>query len=127
MPVELVRVGHVGAGVSAAGWDRWRLADRADGADAGGVLAALQGIGGEGHQAAEAAAQRRGRARQLGSPEAVPVLAAALADDEPLARGHAAWGLGWIGTAGAMQALRGRMDVEEDEWVREELSLALSG
>jgi epoxyqueuosine reductase len=61
-----------------------------------------------------------------GSPEAVPVLAAALADDEPLIRGHAAWALGRIGTEAARQALRGRVEVEEDAWVREELELALA-
>jgi len=77
--------------------------------------------------------KRRGLLRNVavalgnwGSPEAVPVLAAALADAEPLVRGHAAWALGRIGTAGALQALRGRAEVEEDGWVREELSLALS-
>ena len=57
------------------------------------------------------------------SQEAVPALAAALADEEPLVRGHAAWALGRIGTAGAPW---GRADVEEDAWVREKLSLALS-
>ncbi|HEV2149937.1 MAG TPA: HEAT repeat domain-containing protein [Longimicrobiaceae bacterium] len=51
---------------------------------------------------------------------------AALNGEEPLVRGHAAWALGRIGTEGALQALRGRAEVEEDEWVREELSLALS-
>ncbi len=50
-----------------------------------------------------------------GSPEAVPVLAAALNDEEPLVRGQAAWALGRIGTEGAMQALRGRAEVEEDQ------------
>ena len=77
--------------------------------------------------------KRRGLLRNVavalgnwGSPEAVPVLAAALADEEPLVRGHAAWALGRVGTSGAVQALRGRAEVEEDAWVREELSLALS-
>jgi len=76
--------------------------------------------------------KRRGLLRNVavalgnwGSPEAVPVLAEALSDAEPLVRGHAAWALGRIGTAGARQALRGREGVEEDAWVREELSLAL--
>ena len=75
--------------------------------------------------------KRRGLLRNVavalgnwGSPEAVPVLAVALNDEEPLVRGHAAWALGRIGTEGAMQALRGRAEVEEDGWVREELSLA---
>jgi epoxyqueuosine reductase len=52
-----------------------------------------------------------------GSPEAVPVLAAALHDHEPLIRGHAAWALGRIGTDGALEPLRGRLAVEEDRWV----------
>jgi epoxyqueuosine reductase len=81
-------------------------------------------------------AKRRGLLRNVavalgnwGSPEAVPVLARALEDEEPLIRGHAAWALGRIGTEGALQALRGRaeVEVEEDEWVREELALALAG
>jgi hypothetical protein len=38
-----------------------------------------------------------------GSPEAVPVLATALHDDEPLVRGHAAWALGRIGTEAALE------------------------
>lgn len=77
--------------------------------------------------------KRRGLLRNVavalgnwGSPEAVPALAAALDDEEPLIRGHAAWALGRIGTSGALQALRGRAEVEEEAWVREELSLALS-
>jgi epoxyqueuosine reductase len=60
-----------------------------------------------------------------GSPAAVPALAAALNDEEPLVRGHAAWALGRIGTAGAMQALAGRAAVEADAWVREEVEAAL--
>ena len=59
--------------------------------------------------------KRRGLLRNVavalgnwGAPEAVPVLAAALADQEPLVRGHAAWALGRIGTEGALQALPGR-------------------
>jgi epoxyqueuosine reductase len=76
-------------------------------------------------------AKRRGLLRNVavalgnwGSPEAVPVLAAALLDDEALIRGHAAWALGVIGTEAARQALRGRAEVEENEWVREEIELA---
>ena len=71
-----------------------------------------------------------------GSPDAVPVLALALEDQEPLVRGHAAWALGEIlahtglpGDRGfvAAEALLARLDVEEDEWVREELEAALRG
>lgn len=54
------------------------------------------------------------------------MLAWALADDEPLVRGHAAWALGRIGTAWAVEAPRRRDGVEEDEWVREGISGALS-
>lgn len=77
-------------------------------------------------------AKRRGLLRNVavalgnwGSPEAVPALAVALNDDEPLVRGHAAWALGRIGTEAARQALRGRVEVEEDTWVREEIGAAL--
>jgi epoxyqueuosine reductase len=76
--------------------------------------------------------KRRGLLRNVavalgnwGSPDAVPALAAALNDEEPLVRGHAAWALGQVGTAGAVQALSSRVEVETDEWVREEISLAL--
>jgi hypothetical protein len=78
--------------------------------------------------------KRRGLLRNVaialgnrGSPEAVPVLKAAIDDDEPLIRGHAAWALGRIGTPDALDALRGREGVEEDAWVREEIWLALAG
>jgi epoxyqueuosine reductase len=77
-------------------------------------------------------AKRRGLLRNVavalgnwGSPKAVPALAAALNDEEPLVRGHAAWALGRIGTEAARQALRGRAEVEEDAWVREEIAAAL--
>ena len=76
--------------------------------------------------------KRRGLLRNVavalgnwGSPEAVSALAAALNDDEPLVRGHAAWALGQVGTAGAVQALSSRVEVETDEWVGEEITLAL--
>jgi len=76
--------------------------------------------------------KRRGLLRNVavalgnwGSPEAVPVLAAALNDEEPLVRGHAAWALGRIGTEGALQALRGRAEV--DGWVQDEIETALAG
>jgi len=77
-------------------------------------------------------AKRRGLLRNVavalgnwGSPEAVPALAVALNDGEPLVRGHAAWALGRIGTEAARQALRGREEVEADAWVREEITAAL--
>jgi epoxyqueuosine reductase len=77
-------------------------------------------------------AKRRGLLRNVavalgnwGSPEAVPALAVALNDEEPLVRGHAAWALGRVGTEAARQALRGRAEVEADAWVREEIAAAL--
>jgi hypothetical protein len=76
--------------------------------------------------------KRRGLLRNVavalgnwGSPEAVPVLVAALSDGEPLIRGHVAWALGRIATVGALEALRGRAEVEADTWVREEISSIL--
>ena len=75
--------------------------------------------------------KRRGLLRNVavalgnwGAPEAVPALTIALNDEEALVRGHAAWALGRIGTEAAMQALRGREEVEEDAWVREEIACA---
>jgi epoxyqueuosine reductase len=86
--------------------------------------------------------KRRGLLRNVavalgnwGSPEAVPALVAALADEEPLVRGHAAWALGRIASredcppevvSQVGEALMSRLFVEEDVWVREEMSLALS-
>jgi epoxyqueuosine reductase len=86
-------------------------------------------------------AKRRGLLRNVaialgnwGSAEAVPVLVAALEDDEPLVRGHAAWALGRIAAcpdsppdvaSTCAAAIDGRLSGEVDEWVREELALAL--
>ena len=77
-------------------------------------------------------AKRRGLLRNVavalgnwGSPDAVPALAVALNDEEPLVRGHAAWALGRIGTEAARQVLRGRGEVEADAWVREEIAAGL--
>ena len=61
-----------------------------------------------------------------GDESAVPVLRRALADGAPLVRGHAAWGLGRIaGSIPSVAALRARLRVEDDPWVREEITLAL--
>jgi epoxyqueuosine reductase len=71
-----------------------------------------------------------------GSRDAVPVLAKALDDPEPLVRGHAAWALGRIldrvgipGDGGfeVAEALLFRLHVEDDPWVEEELEEALRG
>jgi epoxyqueuosine reductase len=56
----------------------------------------------------------------------VPVLAAALGDGESLVRGHAVWALGRLGGTEALDALRRRLLVEEDAYVREELEAALA-
>ncbi|HZB95551.1 MAG TPA: HEAT repeat domain-containing protein, partial [Herpetosiphonaceae bacterium] len=77
--------------------------------------------------------KRRGLLRNVavalgnwGDPQAVPVLARALGDHEPLIRGHAAWALGRIGGDTATMALQQRQIVEDDPWVREEIDLALA-
>ncbi|MHB1130838.1 MAG: tRNA epoxyqueuosine(34) reductase QueG [Chloroflexota bacterium] len=61
-----------------------------------------------------------------GDPEAVPVLVAALADPEPLVRGHAAWALGRLGGRLAARALVAAQAAEGDAWVQAELALALA-
>jgi len=61
-----------------------------------------------------------------GSPEAVPVLSAALSDPSPLVRGHAAWALGRIDSPEAAWALASRLSAEADESVRSELAAALA-
>ena len=79
-------------------------------------------------------AKRRGLLRNVAvalgnwaDPAAVPALARAQADAEPLIRGHAAWALGRIATADAQRALGRAWATETDAWVRGELQLALEG
>jgi epoxyqueuosine reductase len=60
-----------------------------------------------------------------GSEEAVPALAGALHDDEPLVRGHAAWALGRIGGERARSAMADALATEPDSGVRQELEHAL--
>jgi epoxyqueuosine reductase len=55
----------------------------------------------------------------------VPALSAALEDDEPLVRGHAAWALGRLGGSAAAAALEEALSRESEAWVREECELAL--
>lgn len=76
--------------------------------------------------------KRRGLLRNVavalgnwGSTDAVPALAVALNDDEPLVRGHAAWALGQMPAEAAVDALRDRLAIEGDAWVVEEIELAL--
>ena len=59
------------------------------------------------------------------SPSAAPVLVHALADADPLIRGHAAWALGRIGTAAARAALESLLLTETDAFVVDEISAAL--
>lgn len=67
----------------------------------------------------------------VGTAEDLPALAGALADESALVRGHAAWAVGRIGSrvgaAGWTHTLEGRLAVEQDPWVREELRFALEG
>ena len=76
-------------------------------------------------------AKRRGFLRNvavalgnLRSSAAVPALIRALRHEEPLVRGHAAWALGRIGGANAMEALQHRLSTESDAEVRGELETA---
>ncbi len=57
-------------------------------------------------------------------PEAIPALADALRDDEPLVRGHAAWALGNVGGVRALEALEEARITEEDPGVIEEIDRA---
>jgi epoxyqueuosine reductase len=77
-------------------------------------------------------AKRRGFLRNVavalgnsGCAEAVPALARALLDNEPLVRGHAAWALGRIRGTAAAGALRERLKVEAEVGVRDEIMQAL--
>ncbi|HSJ26310.1 MAG TPA: tRNA epoxyqueuosine(34) reductase QueG [Longimicrobiales bacterium] len=60
-----------------------------------------------------------------GAGEAVPVLAAALRDLEPVVRSHAAWALEQIGTADAIEAVRDAVTLECDAGARAEMLEAL--
>jgi epoxyqueuosine reductase len=60
-----------------------------------------------------------------GKAAAVPTLLTALSDRAPIVRGHAAWALGRIDASAALEALSSRVLIEEDAWVRDEISAAL--
>ena len=60
-----------------------------------------------------------------GSLDAVAPLAAALGDEEPLVRSHAAWALGKLGGAVSTAALGARLGIEADPSVVAELRSAL--
>ena len=77
-------------------------------------------------------AKRRGVLRNAavalgnsGDSAAVPPLIAALRDEEPLVRGHAAWGLGRLGGEEARGALDAALQSERDPEVVEEIRRAL--
>ena len=60
-----------------------------------------------------------------GAREAVPALLKALADPEPLVRGHAAWALGRLGGDAARRGLEASAAREENAWVGTEIEAAL--
>jgi epoxyqueuosine reductase len=76
-----------------------------------------------------AAILRRNAAVALGNTldrAAIPALSQALRDDShPMVRGHAAWALGRIGGNEALAHLQERLELEQDESVREEVAAAL--
>ena len=61
-----------------------------------------------------------------GDSAAIPALAGALREGEPLVRGHAAWALGRLRRPGAIQALESAMFIEDDPEVLEEIEAALA-
>lgn len=61
----------------------------------------------------------------IGDRAAIPALGRALADPEPLLRGHAAWALGRIGGMAARRRLETALTSEPDGWVRAEAEMAL--
>ena len=61
-----------------------------------------------------------------GDPKAIAPLVDALAHEEPLVRGHAAWALAHLGDPRTQSNLETRLAVEEDEAVSEEIRWALS-
>ncbi len=61
-----------------------------------------------------------------GDITAVGPLIESLGDEDPLVRGHVAWALGQLGGHTAVDGLRSRLAVEEDESVRHEIERALS-
>ena len=80
-----------------------------------------------------ARAKRRGLLRNAavalgnsGNTDAVPALAAALADPEPLVRGHAAWALGRLGGAAARRALEAARARGTDGGAAAEIEAALA-
>ena len=60
-----------------------------------------------------------------GSEKAFPALAQLFADENPLIRGHAAWGLGRNSSPEATELLKAGKTDEHDETVLEEIDMAL--
>lgn len=78
-------------------------------------------------------AKRRGLLRNvavalgnLRDVRSIPALQGAMADAEPLIRGHAAWALGRIGGGTARDALQAALRTETEADVQEEISAALA-
>jgi epoxyqueuosine reductase len=61
-----------------------------------------------------------------GDLRCIDVLTDALDHPEPLVRAHVAWALGNLGSMKVRDPLRGRLTIEEDETVREEIASALT-
>lgn len=61
-----------------------------------------------------------------GDPAAIGPLTRALAHEEALVRGHAAWALGRLGGPVSGEALRAALIQESDVWVRDEIEAALT-
>jgi epoxyqueuosine reductase len=61
----------------------------------------------------------------LKSTAAVPALIGALADNEALVRGHAAWALGEIGSADAIAPLERALESERDSETADEIRAAI--
>ena len=61
-----------------------------------------------------------------GDPSAIPALADSLNAPDPIVRLHAAWALGRIGGREAAENLQAALDREDDQAVREEISLCLA-
>ena len=59
--------------------------------------------------------------------KSVPALIKTLLQRDSLVRGHAAWALGQMGDKVSKDALELAISKEDDNWVREEIELALSG
>ncbi|MDP8245367.1 MAG: tRNA epoxyqueuosine(34) reductase QueG [Candidatus Hinthialibacter antarcticus] len=77
--------------------------------------------------------KRRGLLRNIavalgnsGDARAIPALANALSDPEPLIRSHAAWALGRLGGKNAIQAIQSHQQKESDKYVLDELQFSLS-